>query len=69
MPRSAPATEESCMRSGGMSDNGIRRGRGIGGKWMDGRTVKEDTAGCGTRPAVLWTFRVTEASEEGSRGS
>jgi len=44
--------EEICTRSGGMSDNGILRGRGIVRKLIDGRTVKEDAAEYGTHPVV-----------------
>ena len=59
--------EEICKRSGGVSDNGTLGGRGTVRKCIDGRTVEEDTAECGTHPAVLWTFPMTEASEKGIR--
>ena len=61
--------EEICTRSGGMRDNGARRGRGTVTKWMDGRIVKEGTAGCGAHSAVLSTFRAAETLEEGSHRS
>ena len=48
-----------------MSDNGIRRGRGMVWKRMDGRIAKEGTAGGGTRFTVSWGFRTTETSDEG----
>ena len=59
--------EEICTRSGGVSDNGTLGGRGTVRKCIDGRTVEEDTAECGTHPAVLRTFPMTEASEKGIR--
>ena len=33
---------------------------------MDGRTVKEDTAGCGTHSVVAWMSCTAETSDEGS---
>lgn len=45
MSRSFLVTREICTRSGGMIDNGTRRGRGMVRKWSDGITVKEDTMG------------------------
>ena len=64
MSRSPPAMGESCTRSGGRSDNGAWRGRGIARKWMDGRTVKEDTVGRGTSSVVPWVSCGTDTSDE-----
>ena len=54
------------MCSGGMSDNGTRRGRGMVWKWMDGRIVKEDPLRSGIHSMVPWIFCTTERSHEGA---
>ena len=36
-------THETCTRSGGISDIGIRGERGMVWKWMDGKILKEDS--------------------------
>lgn len=64
MSRSLPALE-ICTRSGGTSDNGTGRGQGILWKLMDGRTVKEDTVGCGKHFVVEWISCTTRMSDEG----
>jgi len=64
MSISFPETQETCACSGGMSDNGIRRGRGMVRKWMDGRTVKEDATGRETQFIVPWIFCTIEISDE-----
>lgn len=62
MSRSLPEMQETCTFSGGMSDNGIRRGLGMLRKWMDGRIVKEDPMERGTCSIMPGT---TETLDEG----
>ena len=57
--------QEICTCSGGMSDNGTRRGRGMVRKWMDGRIVKEDATERGMHSTVSWIFCTTETFDGG----
>ena len=65
MSSSLSVTEETCVYSGGTSDNGIRRGRGIVWKWMDGRIVKDEPVRRGTRSVMPQVLCTTETSDEG----
>ena len=67
MSKSFPAVRDTCTRSGGMSDNGIRRGLDIVRKWTDGRIVKDDTMGRGAHPVVPRTLCATETPDEEPR--
>ena len=65
MSRSLPAIDAVGTCSGRMSDNGIRRGRGIVWKWVDGKILEEGIVRRGTHSVGLWISRATEASDEG----
>ena len=54
------------MRSGGMSDNDTRRGRGIVRKWIDGRTVKGGPVGHGTDSVASSVSFTADIFDEGS---
>ena len=53
------------MCSGEMGNSGIRRGRGMVRKWMDGRIVKDDAMRRGTQSIVQRIFCTTETFNEG----